>query len=70
MFAYMIGQCAACHNMIHFNPHKVPSLLVGGERVQICRSCAEKWNRMHPENARPILEGAYDPCPEEELYSE
>lgn len=66
-FAIMFGMCYVCQEMIRFNPHKVPSLMVNGSRQAICRTCAEKWNEMHPENARPIQEGAYDYFPEEEL---
>jgi hypothetical protein len=53
--------------MIAFNPHKVPSLMINGVREPLCRRCAERWNELHPENARPIQDGAYDYMPEEEL---
>lgn len=65
--AIMIGQCVACNDMIRFNPHKVPSLMIRNKREPICRACAEMWNDMHPEIARPILEGAYDFFDENEL---
>lgn len=66
-YAIMLGFCAACKNPIQFNPHKVPSLMIQGVRQPICRACAERWNELHKENARPIQAGAYDYLPEEEL---
>lgn len=66
-WAYMVGYCVACKQFFQFNPHAVPSLLVNGTREPLCRSCAERWNEMHPENARPIQPNAYDAIPEEEL---
>lgn len=66
-YAIMFGTCAACHKPIGFNPHKVPSLMVDGKREPICETCANRWNELHPENARPILKGAYDHFDENEL---
>lgn len=66
-YAIMIGQCCACKQTVHFNPHKVPSLMIDGKRMELCRKCAERWNELHPDLARPILPGAYDPLREEEL---
>lgn len=59
-FMSVIGKCIACRTMIQFNPYKVPSLVVNGVREPLCRSCANKWNELHPENARPIDPEAYE----------
>lgn len=59
MFMFMIGACIACSVRISFNPHKVPSIRVNGVREPLCRGCAQKWNRAHPANARPIHPDAY-----------
>ena len=66
-YALMFGACCACYQTISFNPHKVPSLMIDGRREPLCRSCALKWNELHPENARPIQPDAYEPIPEDEL---
>jgi hypothetical protein len=66
-YAYMVGHCVACKQLIQFNPHAVPSLLVNGVKEPLCRECAERWNQIHPENARPIRKDAYSMIPEEEL---
>jgi hypothetical protein len=67
MWAILFGICCACSRTIAFNPHKVPSLMINGSREPLCRECAERWNELHPEMARPIMEGAYEHFPEEEL---
>jgi hypothetical protein len=66
-YAIMYGICVACKRTIAFNPHKVPSLMINGKREPICKNCAERWNELHPENARPIQDGAYDYMDENEL---
>lgn len=66
-YALVIGFCIACKRKIGFNPHKVPSLMVNGHREPLCESCANRWNQLHPENARPIQEGAYQEFDENEL---
>jgi hypothetical protein len=66
-YATMMGFCIACGKPISFHPHKVPSLMIDGKRQPICEGCANRWNGLHPEQARPILEGAYGFFPEEEL---
>jgi len=66
-YAFMMGSCCNCGKMITFNPHKVPSLMINGQREPLCLDCANRWNELHPENARPIQPDAYDAIPEEEL---
>jgi hypothetical protein len=69
-FAFVIGCCFSCGRTFTFNPHKVPSIRVGGEREPICRACMDDLNRrrvrlgMAPE---PIQPDAYDPIPEGDL---
>jgi len=41
--------------------------MVNDKREPLCESCANRWNTLHPESARPILEGAYEPMDEIEL---
>lgn len=67
MYALMFALCCSCKMIIGFNPNKVPSLIVDGNREPLCKDCAELWNEMHPEIARPIQEGAYEPCDETEI---
>lgn len=66
-YAIMMGHCIACKNPISFNPTKVPSLMIDGKRQPICKRCADRWNELHPEAARPILDGAYEHFDENEL---
>lgn len=41
--------------------------MIDGKREPLCLDCANEWNRIHPENARPIQPDAYEAIPEEEL---
>jgi hypothetical protein len=66
-YAIMMGFCVACGIPIQFNPHAVPSIMVNGKREPLCRGCAIRWNELHPENARPIKDDAYEPIDENEL---
>ena len=66
-YAIVLGFCCSCHKHIEFNPHKVPSIRVNGEREPLCRECAERWNTLHPDIARPIMDGAYEGFDENEL---
>jgi hypothetical protein len=66
-YAIMFGICIACKGDMHFNPHKVPSLMINGKREPICEACANRWNQLHPEAAKPIQEGAYRHFDENEL---
>jgi len=66
-YAFVVGCCVACHKTFSFNPRRVPSLIYKGRREPLCRECAERWNEIHQDSRREILEGAYDPFPEEEL---
>ncbi len=46
-FMAVLGYCFACHCPISFNPNRVPSLLVDGERQAICSLCHAQWNEIH-----------------------
>jgi hypothetical protein len=65
MYFVVMSNCVACGAVFHFNPHSVPSIVVGGVREPVCRNCAERWNQLHPDAARPILPGAYEPIADE-----
>lgn len=66
-YALMFAECCNCHRTIAFNPHVVPSIRINGVKEPLCRECAERWNELHPNEARPILPGAYEPIDENEL---
>lgn len=66
-YALVLGNCIACKRMISFNPNAVPSLMVNGRREPLCEGCANRWNELHPENARPIRPDAYTFIDENEL---
>jgi hypothetical protein len=69
-YAFIVGACVGCGKMMTFHPHKVPSLRVDGDRKPVCRTCIEVANPKRIANgldAFVIPDGAYEPCPEEEL---
>jgi len=70
-FAFVLGQCVACQAPIAFNPIYVPSLRINGVKRELCRSCFDKWNKIHRTNKDlepiPLHPQAYEPCPESEL---
>jgi len=71
-YAFATSPCIGCGRMFSYNPMRVPSTsAVTGQREPICRPCFNEINRRRAELNLPPFElqpGAYEPCPEEELY--
>lgn len=40
-YALMWSPCVRCGRVFGFNPHKVPSIRINGEREPVCRDCYE-----------------------------
>jgi len=62
--------CYGCKRPFFYNPMRVPSVVVNGEREPICQTCVDRVNPQRIANGlEPIvpLSGAYDPCDEGEL---
>jgi len=69
-FVMCMGPCLVCKNLFSFNPHRVPSYRVKGEREPICESCMKRINEQRQERGQdpfPINPDAYEALPEEEL---
>ena len=49
-YMYCLGSCIACNKIIHFNPNKVPSLVIDGTKEPLCANCHNKWNEIHRVN--------------------
>jgi hypothetical protein len=74
-----IGTCFACGRVFGFNPHRVPSIPIdretgrpdaGGDRMPICRDCADKANEARRASGLPlwdVSDEAYAPIDEHEL---
>ena len=43
-FMLVHSPCAACEQLIGYNPHRVPSIRVNGTREPLCRTCFDRWN--------------------------
>ena len=59
-YMMLVAACIACGARFSCNPDRVPSLKVRGFREPLCHACADRWNDLHPEAARPIQPGAYE----------
>lgn len=70
-YFWLTAPCCACGKIITCNPARVPSLTVGGHRRPLCLGCYARWNEIHRTSKGlepiPLMDGAYEPCPESEL---
>jgi len=69
-YALCMGNCFSCKRLFSFNPLRVPSLRVNGNREPVCRACVDRANPVRIANGlEPIVPApdAYDFCSENEL---
>lgn len=69
-YAYATSTCIGCRRLFSYNPVRVPSVRVLGERQPICAVCVARVNPLRLANGLdPIvpLPDAYEPCDESEL---
>lgn len=67
-YMFMVAACINCRKPFTFNPEKVPSIVVGGQREPLCRPCVNWANPIRKERGLAeikILPGAYE---EAEVY--
>ena len=72
MTGYVMGHslCIGCGQLFSYNPMRVPSLFVNGQREPICQACVHRVNPMRVKNGlAPIIphKDAYEPAREDEL---
>ncbi len=48
-YVFVMGNCI-CGAMMTYNPDKVPSVRIDGERRAVCRTCIERANPKRIEN--------------------
>lgn len=69
-YVFAMGTCVCCGHLFSFNPVKVPSIRIDGERQPVCRTCIEHANPERIKNGmEPIIPDpeAYESCNENEL---
>jgi len=69
-YVLMHSNCANCNQVFAYNPHKVPSVRVGGRNNPVCQPCIVNANRLRVEKGLEpfqIAEDAYEAIPESEL---
>ena len=62
--------CIGCQRVFSYNPMRVPSITIAGDRKPICQICVTRANPMRKANGlEPIVPApdAYDACEEDEL---
>jgi len=62
--------CFGCGQIFSYNPMRVPSIPIDGDRKPICRTCVERVNPRRVANGLPPIvpfPDAYEPCDESEL---
>jgi hypothetical protein len=66
---FVLGDCYGCRRLFTYNPFRVPSLTIQGERRPFCINCLERVNPRRIANGlAPLvaLPGAYEPADESE----
>ena len=69
-YAIVTGSCIGCQKLFGYNPHKVPSIPIGGVGQAICRNCAGIVQENQRRDGLPVTEihpEAYEPIHESEL---
>jgi hypothetical protein len=69
-YALMFGPCISCRRVFSFNPLRVPSIRVNGEKEPVCRECIIAANPMRKKNGLAEFEihpDAYEPANENDL---
>jgi hypothetical protein len=69
-YVFATSPCYGCKQIFSYNPMRVPSIRIDGDRRPICRACVERVNPQRVANGLdPIvpLSDAYEYCDESEL---
>jgi len=70
MYALCYGPCFGCGRIFGFNPLRVPSILINGNREPICEACVNRANPRRLKNGLAPIDpapDAYEACDEAEL---
>ena len=63
-YAVVMGPCLVCRQVFGFNPRRVPSLTVNGNREPVCKTCIDTEN-----DRRRSIGGELLPEPHADAYS-
>lgn len=69
-YVTVFSTCYTCNGFMSFNPNKVPSLRINGERQPLCEACANKYNATRKKMGLPTTEidpDAYGSADEDEV---
>jgi len=59
-FAFCMGGCCICKVTFNFNPDRVPSIRINGEKEPICRACHADINKLRESKGLPTFPLAQD----------
>ena len=71
-YVSVLAPCFGCGQLFSFNPVRVPSIRIGGERMPVCQTCVDRVNPKRRANGLDDivpLPGAYDACDENEIIT-
>jgi hypothetical protein len=69
-YALCHGPCIGCGRIFSFNPMRVPSVMINGQREPICENCVARVNPRRKANGLDEIvpaPDAYEACDEWEL---
>lgn len=69
-FISCTSYCYGCHQLFSYNPARVPSIPIDGDRKPICLDCVNRANPLRIAKGLPPivpLPGAYEPADESEI---
>jgi len=70
-YVMCVGSCFGCSRAFSFNPVRVPSITIEGDRKPICQTCVDRVNPLRVANGlEPIVPhpNAYDAADESEVF--
>jgi hypothetical protein len=69
-FLFLTADCSRCRRVFAFNPLRVPSVVVAGERLPLCRDCVEWANAIRASRGLAtwtVYPDSYEPVDEQEV---
>jgi hypothetical protein len=69
-FMWCFAECIGCRVLFGFNPERVPSIYVDGEKQPVCGVCMAMRNKKRREQGLAedeVMQGAYEAVDESEV---
>ena len=69
-YVMVAALCCSCGQLVIFNPNKVPSVRIRGEKQPLCKKCVDLVNEKRKLIKMPLFKidpEAYEPANEDEI---